>query len=78
MRFIINGKFLEQRVTGVQRYARELLKEFDLLRNGLDVEIVVSQSAELPKFSNIKTVVLGKQANTLWEQTTFTRNVKKT
>ena len=77
MRFIINGKFLEQRVTGVQRYARELLREFDKLCAGMDVEIVVSQSAEVPKFSNIKTVVRGKHADTLWEQTTFSRYVKK-
>ena len=78
MRFIINGTFLEQRITGVQRYARELLKELDLLCAGMEIEIVVSQSAKVPKFSNIKTVVRGKRANTLWEQTVFSRYVKKT
>ncbi len=75
----INGKFWGQRVTGVQRYAREIVAELDKVCQGLDVTIVLPKDAAqvCPPYQNIKTAVCGKKSSTLWEQTTFARYVRK-
>ena len=77
-KIIINGKFLGQRLTGVQRYAKELVLELDRLCGDLDVELAVPKNAENRlDLKNIKTVVCGKNASTLWELTAFSRYVKR-
>lgn len=79
MKLVINGKFLGQRLTGVQRYARELVSALDPICQDLDIEIAVPAEAEknCPPLQNIKKVVKGKKASTIWEQTCFARYVKK-
>lgn len=79
LKWIINGKFMGQRLTGVQRYARELTLEFDKFCKELDVEIVLPKDAEknCPPLQNIVKVVKGKKSSALWEQTVFARYVKK-
>lgn len=78
MKIVINGKFLAQRISGVQRYAHELLAEFDKLCNDLDVEIAVPKNVEeLPNYSNIKSIKIGKFKSNFWEQISFPRYVKK-
>lgn len=79
MKLVINGKFLGQRLTGVQRYARELVSALDQICQDFSIEIVVPAEAEknCPPLQNIKKVVKGKKASTLWEQTCFARYVKK-
>lgn len=65
----INGKYLTQRLTGVQRYAYELTS--CLVKNERNVRVLVPEfldvdTIDLPKESIIKT---GKSTNTtLWEQ----------
>ena len=40
---IVNGKFMSQRVTGVQRYAREMLCEIDkLLPENDDIKVILA------------------------------------
>ena len=46
MKIIINGRFYSQKLTGVQRYAGELVAQLDLLYDGTDVEIALPPDAE--------------------------------
>ncbi len=78
MKVVINGKFYGQKKTGVQRYAGEIVSRLDSLCEGNDVELLIPADAEgVPALRNIKVVVRGKKAGTLWEQTTFSKYVKK-
>lgn len=78
MKIIVNGRFLTQRVTGVQRFAREILQELDRLCEDLDIEIAVPRSAvELPNYVNIKVVTIGKRHGTIWEQTSLVNYARK-
>lgn len=75
---IVNGKFLTQKTTGVQRYARELLYELD--NYILDEEIILavpSNTIDIPTYKNIKVVKVGKGKGIYWEQVDFPLYVKK-
>lgn len=66
---VINGKFYSQTVTGVQRYAREIVLELDKIANPNEIVIAInSQAHDLPILKNIKTVNIGRLTGTLWEQ----------
>ncbi len=75
MKLSINGRFLTQDVTGVQRVARELVKSIDQLIAGGNTPI---QSARLlapnrpfidpPTLSEIKIEKVGRLGGHLWEQ----------
>ena len=70
----VNGKFFCQRVTGTQRYARELLNEFDRLLSAenhwnIDVEILVPWCAQpMPPYTNLQVRTVGWMTGTRWEQ----------
>lgn len=67
---IINGKFLSQRTTGVQRYAREIISELDKIIDP-DFKIILAinkRAKNLPEFKNIKIKKIGKLSGVLWEQ----------
>ena len=70
---VINGKFLSQKVTGVQRYAREVLKELDkLICHNIETVILADKNAkDIPDFRNIKVVKAGLLTGNLWEQITL-------
>ncbi|MGX6445628.1 glycosyltransferase family 4 protein [Neobacillus sp. K501] len=65
----INGRFLSQKLTGVQRVAIELTKQLDLI-NGLNVTILLPKNAEISigNFKNIKIKKVGFLKGHLWEQ----------
>lgn len=69
-KIIINGKFMSQTVTGVQRYAREILLELDKIVTKEDnIEIVVNAGAkDIPEYKNISVKSIGKFTGNLWEQ----------
>lgn len=75
-RIYINGRFLQQPITGVQRYGRELLKEWDrLLANdeldGRDIEFVVLAPRgpiDVPKLERIALRQAGRLRGHLWTQ----------
>lgn len=78
MKIIVNGKFLAQRITGVQRFAREILSELDKICSDLDIELAVPMDVDnLPHYNNIKIVQVGRFKGNLWEQISFPRYVKK-
>ena len=71
MKYIINGKFYSQSITGVQRYARELVMELDnILDRNCEFEIALSNDCfDVPLLKNIKTVIIGPfKSGAMWEQ----------
>lgn len=72
MDFSINGRFLAQKGTGVQRYASEVTKAIDILLGGdfrhLTGSIVVPAGIRTPEFANLQLKTIGKRASFLWEQ----------
>ena len=70
----INGKFFGQRTTGTQRYARELLNQFDALLSGgeygnLVMEVLVPRSTgPIPSYKTLKVREVGRLRGTKWEQ----------
>lgn len=79
MKAIINGKFLTQKITGVQRYAREILLELDKIVNTNEIEIAVPNDdlIDTPSYKNISIVKVGKLKGNLWEQISFPLYVAK-
>ena len=72
MKVIINGRFLIHRITGVERYAREILAELDKIIEPKSIELAVPPEAEdVPVYKNIKVVKTGKLHNRLWEHISF-------
>ena len=71
-RVFLNGRFLSQRVTGVQRYARETLACLDELigREAGDERwtLLLPRGAERPALSHIGSAVVGRLHGHAWEQ----------
>lgn len=74
----INGRFLTQRVTGVQRVGIELVKELDKIASPGQIEMVVPPGSihEL-ELKNIETKTIGKRTDNFWVQWTFPVYVKR-
>ncbi len=70
----INGRFLTQDVTGVQRVAREVLGQIDQLmaaQNGAPVRVLVPENANLidpPALRHCEIIRTGRFSGHLWEQ----------
>lgn len=70
----INGKFFCQRITGTQRYARELLSQLDEILLSEDssriaAEILVPKSVQsMPQYKKIQVRTVGGMSGTKWEQ----------
>lgn len=75
---IVNGRFLLHRVTGVQRYAGEILSELDKIIYPGELEIAVPPEAEnIPDYQNIKIRKVGRLHNRLWEHISFPAYVRR-
>lgn len=78
MKVIINGRFLIHRVTGVERYAREILSELDKIIEPHEFQIAVPPEVEnIPDYKNIDVVKVGRLHNQLWEHISFPIYVKE-
>lgn len=76
-RIIINGRFLTHRITGVERYAREILSELDtMISPGEFVLAVPPNTGVIPVYKNIEVMRIGKFQNYLWEHVSFPIFVK--
>ncbi len=75
---VIDGKFLSQKVTGVQRYAREILRELSL-KDDLKITVAMPKDAEAPcgDYPNCTFVKVGKFTDNVWEQWSLYRYCKK-
>lgn len=68
----INGRFLIHRITGVERFAIELLDELDKLISYGEMELVIPPEVEvIPNYKNIVIHRVGKLHNILWEHLSF-------
>ena len=77
-KILINGRFLVHRITGVERYAREMIGELDRMATPGEFELAVPPGVtEIPKYSNISVVQTGGLHNRLWEHISFPRYVRK-
>ena len=79
-RVVLNGRFLDQPATGVQRYAKETLLALDRListdtRSGqsLRVQLAVPRGVTAPPLAAIEVVELPALSGHLWEQITLAR-----
>lgn len=71
-KIVINGRFLTQRITGVQRYAREICAELDKLIQPEEIIMAIPpETQDIPEYKNIKVVRFGAFHNRLWEQISF-------
>lgn len=69
-RYLIDGRFLASMSTGVDRYAYQVLKEFDKICENVDISILVPSNAkEVPAYEHIK-VIQSKQYR-FWTQVVF-------
>ncbi len=69
---VINGRFLLHRITGVERYAREIISELDqIIKPGDVIMAVPPEVKDIPKYQNIKVFKVGKLHNRLWEHISF-------
>lgn len=74
----INGRFLTQQITGVQRVGVELVKELDKLVKPGEIEILTPPGqVNGIELKNISITTIGKKSNNYWVQWTFPRYVKK-
>jgi glycosyltransferase involved in cell wall biosynthesis len=72
LKIIINGRFLLHRVTGVERYAREIIAELDKIVKPGEIMMAVPPEVEnVPDYKNIKIRRTGKLHNRLWEHISF-------
>lgn len=80
MRIGVNGRFLTRRVTGVDRYAREIVLELDKLVSKGEVVVAVPGGAELVEpldLANIEVAAVGSRNGHAWEQLDFSRWLKR-
>ena len=76
---IVNGRFMEDRMQGLVRYARELLAALDPMLSGDDiVTLLVPPTAhDIPEYRNIRVVKAGRRGGLVWEQTALRRYVRQ-
>ena len=80
----INGRFVTQSFSGVQRYAHEILAQLDALiaerhplAEGLAVELIVPPGADrLPELKAVSVRVAGRRGGHFWEQAELPRAVR--
>jgi glycosyltransferase involved in cell wall biosynthesis len=79
-RVLVNGRFLGQRITGAQRYARELLQGIDtcLMEDGarsqFSFTVLVPENTPRPSLSAVGLRAVGRTQGHLWEQVTLPRH----
>ena len=75
---VINGRFLVHKVTGVERYAREIIRELDKIVEQGQIEVAVPPEVnEWPSYQNIAVIKVGRWHGRLWEQLSFPIYVAK-
>ena len=71
-KIIINGRFLIHRITGVERFAREIIRELDGIVKPGEYEIACPpETKEIIELKNIRVVKIGHLHNQLWEHISF-------
>ncbi len=79
-RYCINGRFLTRRVTGVDRYARELVRGLDGILSKGEAVILLPEGCEPIGLDPMENIVLrnyGKHRGAIWEQFDLSRYARK-
>lgn len=78
-KYIINGKFMSDRMQGIVRYSREILKSLDeILDDSVEVELALPGNAlNVPSLKKIKVQFIGNNKGIKWEQTDLRKYLKK-
>ena len=77
MRYLIDGLFLAQNLTGIQRYAYEICNELDKIITKDELGILVPEYVkEVPAYTNIKVIRFGNNKSYLWEQIDYKNYLK--
>ncbi|SMP40400.1 glycosyltransferase family 1 protein [Fibrobacter sp. UWB10] len=77
-RFALNGRFTARKLTGQERFAKELILELDKLPEAQEFVLVVPEYAScIPELKHIEVVKYGRVKSHLWEQISFYRYIKK-
>ena len=68
---VINGRFLDQPVTGVQRYALETMRALDeiLVQSNGRADMLAPRRAKVPDYRSIRVSKLALTSGHVWEQT---------
>lgn len=72
--FVVNGRYLTQKASGVHRYAFEICNK--LHEMGVDFHVAIPQEIEPDYKFSFKTVKCGSLDNHLWEQISLPRYLK--
>lgn len=76
--YVIDGLFLTQKITGIQRYAYEITMELDKLISPNTLEILVPEYLDnAPNLKNIKVIKYGKKRGVLWQQINYANYARK-
>ena len=79
MKYIVNGLFLTQRISGVQRYAIEILKELDKI-NKKQISIAVPEKSTITnelELNSIPTMRFGSHNDRIWENIDYYRLLRR-
>ncbi|CAH0342906.1 glycosyltransferase family 1 protein [Rhizobium sp. CECT 9324] len=74
--FVVNGRYLTQRMTGVQRYARNVVSAIDRLDGVFGSVVMTPKSVFDPGFQSLTTVTTGAFHGHIWEQIDLPRAAK--
>ena len=76
--YIINGKYMAERMQGIVRYSRELVFELDnIVNDDISITLVIPPNAkEIPALKKIKIKQIGFRTGILWEQLDLGRYVR--
>ncbi|MGL5312044.1 MAG: glycosyltransferase, partial [Peptostreptococcaceae bacterium] len=76
---VINGRFLTQNITGVQRFAHEIIRELDNIVKPGEYKILAPKNIIYKDldYKNIKIEICGNLKGHLWEQIELPYYVKK-
>ncbi len=77
MFYAIDGAFYAQGVTGIQRYAREIVAALDEIVDRGVVELVVPLGVQVPEMNRIDVVRVGSGGGIRWEQGAFSRYLRE-
>ena len=80
MKIVINGEFYDHKITGVQRYAHEIVKQLDVLNSSdkISIEVAIPDTlVDVPKYNNIKVVKLKDCNRLFWKQIRLMNYCKK-
>lgn len=78
-KYVINGKFMTDRMQGIVRYAREMTKALDkCIDDKIEVTLLIPNDAkDIPDLQRIKIETIGTHTGMAWEQTDLRKYLKK-